>query len=77
MDQSKEDITVVPEGETNGHPTLTEEQEESEAIRKEFQKYFDLEVVFENVDKTFETVRASLEKLTAETQWVPRNWVYS
>ena len=56
---------------------LTYEQEESEAVRREFQKYFDLEVVYTDIDTAFATVRDSLVKLTNETQWVPRNWVYS
>ena len=56
---------------------LTYEQEESEAVRREFQKYFDLEVVYTDIDTAFGTVRDSLVKLTNETQWVPRNWVYS
>ena len=51
--------------------------EESCRIREEFQKYFDLEIVVEDFDKTFRTIMESLEKLTNESQWVPLNWVYS
>jgi len=51
--------------------------EESCRIRDEFQKYFDLEIVVEDFDKTFRTIMESLEKLTNESQWVPLNWVYS
>jgi len=51
--------------------------EESEAIRKEFQKYFDLEVSFEDIDSAFAKVKEALDKLATEVQWVPRNWVYS
>ena len=50
---------------------------ESEQIRNEFQKYFDLEFVFEDPESTLAKVKGSLTKLTSETQWVPRNWVYS
>ncbi len=50
---------------------------DSEAIRQEFQKYFDLEFVFDDLESTLSKVKSSLSKLTAETQWVPRNWVYS
>ena len=52
-------------------------QEESEAIRKEFQKYFDMEVTFEDIDSTFVKIKEALDKLATEVQWVPRNWVYS
>lgn len=51
--------------------------EESQAIREEFQKYFDLEVLYEDLEPALGKVKAALKKLTAETQWVPRNWVYS
>ena len=58
-------------------PELNECQEESEVIRKEFQKYFDLVLPHEDIDSTFNLIVENLEKLTSETQWVPRNWVYS
>jgi hypothetical protein len=51
--------------------------EESEQIRKEFQKYFDLEVTFDDLESTLVKVKGALQKVTSETQWVPRNWVYS
>ncbi len=51
--------------------------EESEMIRKEFQKYFDLEFPFEDVNNTFAKIKEALDKLATEVQWVPRNWVYS
>lgn len=51
--------------------------EESEQIKREFQKYFDLEFVFEDVHSTLRQVQAALKKLMSETQWVPRNWVFS
>ena len=52
-------------------------QEEGEQIRREFQKYFDLEFVFDEVKPTLHNVQTALKKLLSETQWVPRNWVYS
>ncbi len=53
--------------------------EESEQIRREFQKYFDLEFIYEeeDIDSTLEDIQRALKKLMSETQWVPRNWVYS
>jgi len=51
--------------------------EESDQIRNEFQKYFDMEIIFEDVDTTLVRIKETLDKLASETQWVPRNWVYS
>jgi hypothetical protein len=51
--------------------------EESELIRKEFQKYFDMEIPYEDVASAFTKIKEALDKLAVEVQWVPRNWVYS
>ena len=58
-------------------PILTYEQKESECLRREFQKYFDVEIEYVDLDSAFVTVKDSLVKLANETQWVPRNWIYS
>ena len=50
---------------------------ESEAIREEFEKYFDMEITFDDLESALSKVKEALKKLTSETQWVPRNWVYS
>jgi len=72
------EVTIAAAATVTTEPVeLTYEQEESEAVRREFQKYFDLGVVYTDIDTAFATVRDSLIKLTNETQWVPRNWVYS
>ena len=51
--------------------------EEGEQIKREFQKYFDQEFIFDEVKPTLHNVQSALKKLLSETQWVPRNWVYS
>ena len=51
--------------------------EESQLIRKDFLKYFDMEITFNDLDSTLEEIKGTLEKLQSETQWVPRNWVFS
>ena len=59
---------------------LTREEklhEESQLIRKDFLKYFDMEITYEDLDSTLEKIKGTLEKLQSETQWVPRNWVFS
>ena len=51
--------------------------EESNRIREDYQKYFDLEVRMEDMETSFRTIMDALVKLTNESQWVPLNWVYS
>ena len=46
-------------------------------IQSEFEKYFDMEVIYEDLEPALVKVKEALKKLTSETQWVPRNWVYS
>ena len=58
-------------------PKLRKLNEESEIIREEFEKYFDMEVIYEDLDPAFIKVKEALKKLSSDTQWVPRNWVYS
>ena len=50
---------------------------ESEVIRQEFQKYFDMEIIYEEPESGLIKVKEALKELSAEIQWVPRNWVYS
>ena len=50
---------------------------ESQAIREEFEKYFDMEVTFDDLESALSQVKGALKNLSSETQWVPRNWVYS
>ena len=59
------------------NPKVLKLAKESELIRSEFQKYFDLEVIYEDLEPALVKVKEALKKLTSETQWVPRNWVYS
>ena len=51
--------------------------EESNRIREDYQKYFDLEISVEDTEEAFRTIMDSLVKLANESQWVPLNWVYS
>ena len=51
--------------------------EDSAVIQSEFEKYFDMEVIYEGLEPALVKVTEALKKLTSETQWVPRNWVYS
>lgn len=51
--------------------------EESNRIREDYQKYFDLEISVEDTEEAFRTIMDTLVKLANESQWVPLNWVYS
>lgn len=51
--------------------------DESNRIREDYQKYFDLEVGGDDPETCFRTILDAVVKLTNESQWVPLNWVYS
>jgi hypothetical protein len=51
--------------------------EESARLQRAYEKYFDLILVNNNFEKTFEQLRDAVDSLTIEHQWVPINWVYS
>lgn len=50
--------------------------DESAKIKRAYSHYFDLTIVNDNLDKAFEKLQMSVEKLCTEPQWVPVNWVY-
>lgn len=50
--------------------------EESARLHRTFEKYFDMVLVNNNFDKTFEDLKRALEALSTEDQWVPVNWVF-
>ena len=51
--------------------------EESRRIWEEYQQYFDLEIVVDDLENSFWTIMEAVVKLQNESQWVPLNWVYS
>ena len=51
--------------------------EESRRIREEYQQYFDLEIVVDDLENSFWTIMEAVVKLQNKSQWVPLNWVYS
>ena len=50
---------------------------ESQSIREIFAKYFNIEITFDDSESGLSKVKGALKNLSSETQWVPRNWVYS
>lgn len=61
--------------------TLTDEElqrtcDESAKIQAAYGHYFDLNIINENLDETYRTVKAALETVSKNPQWVPVNWVF-
>lgn len=51
--------------------------EESCRLQRTYETQFDLTLVNNNFDKTFELLREAVDALSTEPQWVPISWVYS
>jgi len=71
-DQQSTDVDII-----SSEDDIRSAIEESNRIREDYQKYFDLEVRMEDMETSFRTIMDALVKLTNESQWVPLNWVYS
>uniref|UniRef100_A0ACB8EUR9 Uncharacterized protein n=1 Tax=Sphaerodactylus townsendi TaxID=933632 RepID=A0ACB8EUR9_9SAUR len=50
--------------------------DESCRIQRGYGHYFDLSLVNDNMERTFQQLQQALEKLHNEPQWVPVSWVY-
>ncbi|ESN94010.1 hypothetical protein HELRODRAFT_186050 [Helobdella robusta] len=50
--------------------------EESAKIERQYKHYFDLTIVNDNFDETYNRLRRAIELLSTEAQWVPITWVY-
>ncbi|XP_033836355.1 MAGUK p55 subfamily member 6a [Periophthalmus magnuspinnatus] len=50
--------------------------DESARIRRAYSHYFDLTIVSDNLDKAFDKLQDTVERLFEEPQWVPVSWVY-
>lgn len=51
--------------------------EESQRLFRTYETQFDLVLVNNNFEKTFEQLREALDALSTEPQWVPIDWVYN
>uniref|UniRef100_A0A1A7W7U7 Membrane protein, palmitoylated 6b (MAGUK p55 subfamily member 6) n=1 Tax=Iconisemion striatum TaxID=60296 RepID=A0A1A7W7U7_9TELE len=61
--------------------TLTDEElhrtcDESDRLKAACGHYFDLAIINENLDETYRTVKAALETVSKNPQWVPVTWVF-
>ncbi|XP_036320487.1 MAGUK p55 subfamily member 6 isoform X2 [Rhagoletis pomonella] len=50
--------------------------EESSFVQRRYAKYFDMVIVNENFDSTFQQVVKVLDQMSHEEQWVPVDWIY-
>ncbi|MEQ2195815.1 hypothetical protein XENOCAPTIV_018816 [Xenoophorus captivus] len=50
--------------------------DESAKIKAAFGHFFDLTIINENLDETYRTVKAALETVSKNPQWVPVTWVF-
>ncbi|GAB6022921.1 hypothetical protein CHUAL_007013 [Chamberlinius hualienensis] len=50
--------------------------DENARLHRAYEKYIDLTIVNDDIDKTFEKVLQAVNNLSAEPQWVPVSWVY-
>uniref|UniRef100_W5N6A8 MAGUK p55 scaffold protein 2b n=1 Tax=Lepisosteus oculatus TaxID=7918 RepID=W5N6A8_LEPOC len=50
--------------------------DESGRIQRAYGHYFDLTIVNDNLEGAFRSLRAALERLNTERQWVPVSWVF-
>jgi len=50
--------------------------DESAKLEKKYKSFFDLVIVNDNMNDTYQKMRKAIENLTTEAQWVPTSWVY-
>jgi len=50
--------------------------EESGKIERKYKQFFDLVIVNDNMDETYNKLRHAIETLSTQSQWVPVSWVY-
>ena len=51
-------------------------KEENNRIRHDYRQHFDLTIINDNMEKTYQKMVKSIENLSTKVQWVPVNWVY-
>jgi guanylate kinase len=50
--------------------------EESARLQRAYEKYFDQVIVNHDFDETFHRLSDAVDSLSAESQWVPLQWIY-
>lgn len=70
-DLSKSESSVLSQDEE-----LQRTCNESTKIQAAYGHYFDLTILNDNLDETYRTVKAALETVSKNPQWVPVTWVF-
>eukprot|EP00794_Sanderia_malayensis_P017355 gene17355-19089_t len=76
MDVLKKRNTTSFSGKKFTDQQLSETLEESQQLYDLYSHYFDLTMVNENFEDTYKKLKDEILSLSADTQWVPVNWVY-
>ena len=50
--------------------------DESSKLQTAFEHYFDLSIVNDNLDETYRSVKAALQTVSKNPQWVPVTWLF-
>lgn len=50
--------------------------DESSRLERVYEKYFDITIINNDLNDTFDSIMASIDRLSTEPQWVPVTWVY-
>ncbi|XP_034046942.1 MAGUK p55 subfamily member 2-like [Thalassophryne amazonica] len=74
MNQSAVEAGVVPKMQTDEE--LQNTCSSSSQIQAACSHYFDLTIVNDNLDETYRTVKAALDQVSKNPQWVPVTWVF-
>ncbi|XP_078140836.1 MAGUK p55 subfamily member 2a isoform X2 [Centroberyx gerrardi] len=74
MNDSAVEAGVVTNTVTDGEMQRT--CDESARIQAAYGHYFDLTVINDNLDETYRTLKAALETVAKNPQWVPVTWVF-
>jgi hypothetical protein len=63
-------------GPTNQDAELQRTCDESARLEAAFGHYWDLTLVNDNLDETYRTLKAALDTVSKNPQWVPVTWVF-
>ena len=50
--------------------------EESAKLQRAYDKYYDLVIINNDLNDTYNQILEAIERLSTEPQWVPVTWVY-
>lgn len=51
-------------------------QKESETLQKSYARYFDMNIINNEIDETIWLLEEAIDVVSTTAQWVPVSWVY-